>query len=682
MGKNAESFEAEESRREWTFLWKPKNEGWGNSVYATNLKGAKEQVLKTYPKGSSFFQRADLSTLTDDSIVNKQRWRNWDSQWNADDESFKYGCSKCKQFFNTWCQCEEWYGIEAPQSNWYEVNAESFEAPKGKKDFEYFSNKKENANGIRLMIPFRKETEWYGDDKYIIKNEIIDKYTFKDTDIRYDRDYFRNKECNVVEFITFDETDKKIVDDVIDELKSKGFKVSKSKYFYHWLDVYGAESFGAEYEPPKMKDGDLIDFGDGHGYIKIGSHGRYNRDGSMISPVKSMHCGSNGIYVLIGNITGQSTFVLISQDKEKLKQKYREYSNFDEWHDFETKKDADSWWKSNRLEDILEKGYSSLHVVLLKEVIEAMHDPNRINVGTTEKDGKYADGTPRFKRFNAENWGGDPEGPLAKALEKARKKSKKSKKPLKIEKLDAESFSAEQVRCASCMLKCDREDATVMGGRFICDVCQEDDFYAESFGADELAVDDRFGWMGKHEGMKHNVGICDVCNNETWAMKNYPRDFDECDHNWELKGWGYNTIADGFDDWESSISCSRCNTKFNITPVGNVSFGKEWLTCGHCGNGFNECKCMICEGCDEPTNNCDCKKLTAESFGAEEYLDGEKCVDCKTETIYIVKNTPKDLSYLMCFTCGSEHFSDKLYFAESFKAESFNDLDYESEQWS
>lgn len=84
-GKSLEH-SAEDSRREWTFLWKPKSEGWGNSVYATNLKGAKEQVLKTYPKGSSFFQRADLSTLTDDPMVNKQRWRNWDSQWNA--ESF------------------------------------------------------------------------------------------------------------------------------------------------------------------------------------------------------------------------------------------------------------------------------------------------------------------------------------------------------------------------------------------------------------------------------------------------------------------------------------------------------------------------------------------------------------------------------------------------------------------
>jgi glutamyl/glutaminyl-tRNA synthetase len=45
--------------------------------------------------------------------------------------------------------------------------------------------------------------------------------------------------------------------------------------------------------------------------------------------------------------------------------------------------------------------------------------------------------------FDAENWGGDPEGPLAKALEKARKNAKKPKKPLKIERLDAESFAAE-----------------------------------------------------------------------------------------------------------------------------------------------------------------------------------------------------------------------------------------------
>ena len=47
--------------------------------------------------------------------------------------------------------------------------------------------------------------------------------------------------------------------------------------------------------------------------------------------------------------------------------------------------------------------------------------------------------------FDAENWGGDPEGPLAKALEKARKNAKKPKKPLKIERLDAETFESEWV---------------------------------------------------------------------------------------------------------------------------------------------------------------------------------------------------------------------------------------------
>ncbi len=45
----------------------------------------------------------------------------------------------------------------------------------------------------------------------------------------------------------------------------------------------------------------------------------------------------------------------------------------------------------------------------------------------------------RNKTLGSENWGGDPEGPLAKALAKARQESKKSKKPLKIEKLSAES---------------------------------------------------------------------------------------------------------------------------------------------------------------------------------------------------------------------------------------------------
>jgi len=54
---------------------------------------------------------------------------------------------------------------------------------------------------------------------------------------------------------------------------------------------------------------------------------------------------------------------------------------------------------------------------------------------------------PRYKEIidkrwglNAENWGGDPEGKLALALQKARDKAKEPRKPLKIEKLEAETF--------------------------------------------------------------------------------------------------------------------------------------------------------------------------------------------------------------------------------------------------
>ena len=81
---------AETDRFQWTFLWKPKSEGWGNSLYAANLKDAKEQILKKYPKGSSWFQRADLSTLTKNPTVNKERWSNWDSQWNAEGKSLSF----------------------------------------------------------------------------------------------------------------------------------------------------------------------------------------------------------------------------------------------------------------------------------------------------------------------------------------------------------------------------------------------------------------------------------------------------------------------------------------------------------------------------------------------------------------------------------------------------------------
>ena len=104
--------------------------------------------------------------------------------------------------------------------------------------------RKQNADGIILTIPIIEDRH---DDKYY-QNKIIEIYKneFNDTDIRWDNAYFKNKLSNVIQFLTFDQSDKKIVDKIIDELKAKGYKVSKRNKHFHWLDYYGAESFAAE----------------------------------------------------------------------------------------------------------------------------------------------------------------------------------------------------------------------------------------------------------------------------------------------------------------------------------------------------------------------------------------------------------------------------------------------------
>lgn len=95
--------------------------------------------------------------------------------------------------------------------------------------------------------------------------------------------------------------------------------------------------------------------------------------------------------------------------------------------------------------------------------------------------------------FDTENWGGDPEGPLAKALEKARKNAKKPKKPLKIEKLDAESFDADGMyENDDGLMVCKYCNSTemVQGDYTYCSKCDQTNFItqenmnAESFEAE------------------------------------------------------------------------------------------------------------------------------------------------------------------------------------------------------
>ena len=100
---------------------------------------------------------------------------------------------------------------------------------------------------------------------------------------------------------------------------------------------------------------------------------------------------------------------------------------------FKYKKDADKAMKSvyNEMKSQgLEEDYSK----------EGFYTDNGYIKTTKSKLGQLWMPYGAYRFWNAENWGGDPEGPLAKALEKARKNAKKPKKPLKIERL--ESFEA------------------------------------------------------------------------------------------------------------------------------------------------------------------------------------------------------------------------------------------------
>lgn len=80
---------------------------------------------------------------------------------------------------------------------------------------------------------------------------------------------------------------------------------------------------------------------------------------------------------------------------------------------------------------IFPDGYEQ-HISICDTVEEAKRD-------IQEFPAKYRHNGRLEIKKRAENFGGDPEGKLAKALERARKKAKQPRKPLKIERLKAES---------------------------------------------------------------------------------------------------------------------------------------------------------------------------------------------------------------------------------------------------
>ena len=135
-----------------------------------------------------------------------------------------------------------------------------------------------------------------------------------------------------------------------------------------------------------------------------------------------------------------------------------------------------------------------------------------------------------------DNWGGNPDGKLAKALAKAREESKKPREPLKIEKLDAETYDVNKIDwegpleddsiCDSC--GADNDDGetpiyTAYRSGWICIDCLHELGYegypeekAETF--DSESHTDRVARLRKQiEDSQEELENIRYCNHEEWV---------------------------------------------------------------------------------------------------------------------------------------------------------------------
>ena len=111
-----------------------------------------------------------------------------------------------------------------------------------------------------------------------------------------------------------------------------------------------------------------------------------------------------------------------------------------EWEDGESEEQVVKEWKELVREAIEENGDDLITADLRKH---SNYDEEGVSQ-SHEFLFEYEHGEDNLEDFESENWGGNPKGQLATALQKARDKAKKPKKPLKIEKLDAEYFTTEK----------------------------------------------------------------------------------------------------------------------------------------------------------------------------------------------------------------------------------------------
>jgi len=254
--------------------------------------------------------------------------------------------------------------------------------------------------------------------------------------------------------------------------------------------------------------------------------------------------------------------------------------------------------------------------------------------------------TMNFNSWNweSENWGGDPEGPLAKALEKAREKNEE-RKPLKIERLPKKQDSLEMISCP----------------------------YCEEFGGGEVPTNFDYdsGDMWSPATLEITEWeMCEYCEGEgkvedneeyqkipKWDWSYLEPDEPEYDRYYDAEATNIDWETDGQevdlpkkvkvpDDLDADEIADYLSDEYDFlvnsfqikdaesfeAPI--VGLGPVTAECSSCGLvDFINCReCIICQPCLHD-GKCSCEINEAESFEADMTKQGKDFVSKKIATI-------------------------------------------------
>ena len=180
--------------------------------------------------------------------------------------------------------------------------------------------------------------------------------------------------------------------------------------------------------------------------------------------------------------------------------------------------------------------------------------------------------------FGAENWGGDPKGKLALALQKARDKAKEPKKPLKIEKLGVETSGQ---YCEYCEEHHPDE---------VWDICNAHHYDKYAYAAESFATEGKFFVCDACEetlplklrnrslkvAQEFGMGIGDICRPCVKRIKSYEEEVKKLN---PPKTWAdyYNAPTKGIDTFtqpfeESSLDSGGLKKVLVGLAIGGLAY--------------------------------------------------------------------------------------------------------------